>query len=547
MNRLHNKQNKAQAGTFLSGVLILSISTVLVKIVGLACKIPLIAILGAEGMGYFNSAYEIYALLCVISTAGLPVALAMLIAGADARGDGVQVARIYRSASRLFLSLGTAGTLGMWIFAEPIARAIGNVDAKACVVAISPALFCVCVASAVRGYFQGCHRMSPTAISQLIEAFSKLVFGVLFAYVGVQRGHSIPVCAAYSVWGLTLGTAISALYLCVLKAWDDRQHASKKEKLRTRGKSACGLLVRIALPITISAGVLSVTRMVDMTLILHRLGDLGVSLSEANRIYGAYTTLALPVFSLIPALVTPIALSLVPGLSAAIEARAEEGQARMVGDALRLTVLLSIPASFGIAVYAHPILSLLFAGEHEAIDIAAPLLSLLGASVFFSCMITTTNAILQSFRKTEKPIISTVVGSTVKIVGAYLLIGIPKLGVLGAPISTLLCSLTITGMNLFYLHTCLPRADVLAVGKIFVRPLAAALGAVLLSVAVYLPVCEWTNRERLGFLAALFAAVIAYAAFAVLFGAVTREDLLLLPRRRRKQDDIVSEQSEMRS
>ena len=87
----------------------------------------------------------------------------------------------------------------------------------------------------------------------------------------------------------------------------------------------------------------------------------------------------------------------------------------------------------------------------------------------------------------------------------------------------------------------------LAVGKIFVRPLAASLGAVLLSVAVYLPVCEWTNREGLGFLAALFAAVIAYAAFAVLFGAVTREDLSLLPRRRRKQDDTVSEQSEMRS
>lgn len=547
MNRLQNKRNKEKTGTFLSGVLVLSLSTVLVKVVGLACKIPLIAILGAEGMGYFNSAYEIYALLCVISTAGLPVALAMLIAGAMARGDGEQAKRVYRSGARLFFWLGALGTLGMLVFAEPIARAIGNADAEACIVAIAPALLCVCVASAVRGYFQGCHRMGPTAVSQVIEAVGKLVFGVLFAWIGVRRGHSIPICAAYGVWGLTLGTALSALYLMALKAIDNRRHEPIPCRERVRGQRTLKILLRIALPITVSAAVLSVTRMVDMTLILRRLGDVGVSLSEANRIYGAYTTLALPVFSLIPALVTPIALSLVPQLSAAIESRADGGQSRIVSDALRLTVLLAMPSSIGIAVYAQPILSLLFVGESEAIAIAAPLLSLLGASVFFSCMITTTNAILQSFRKTEKPIVSTVVGSTVKIVGAYLLIGIPSLGVFGAPISTFLCNLTITVMNLWYLYTCMPHADALSIGRIFGRPLIASIAAVLLSVAVYLPVRAWTQSDALGFFAALLTAALAYAAFAVLFGAVTKEDLSLLPRRKKEKDDTVSEKSEMRS
>ena len=61
--------------TFMSGVLILSFSTVIVKIIGLAYKIPLMSLLGAEGMGYFNTAYEIFALLCGISTSGLPVAI----------------------------------------------------------------------------------------------------------------------------------------------------------------------------------------------------------------------------------------------------------------------------------------------------------------------------------------------------------------------------------------------------------------------------------------------------------------------------------------
>ena len=68
---------------FFSGGCILSLSAISVKIVGLVYKIPMLRLLGSEGMGYFNSAYELYTLLCVIATAGLPVAMAVMIAGAE--------------------------------------------------------------------------------------------------------------------------------------------------------------------------------------------------------------------------------------------------------------------------------------------------------------------------------------------------------------------------------------------------------------------------------------------------------------------------------
>jgi len=92
--------------TFLSGVMLLSLSTVLVKLIGLIYKIPMLAYLGSEGMGYFNSAYEIYALFCVISTAGLPVALSVLVSDALARGETWRVRRIYRAAMTVFLLIG---------------------------------------------------------------------------------------------------------------------------------------------------------------------------------------------------------------------------------------------------------------------------------------------------------------------------------------------------------------------------------------------------------------------------------------------------------
>ncbi len=108
--------------TFFSGVLLLTVSTVLVKIIGLVYKIPMLSYLGSEGMGYFNSAYEIYALFCVISTAGLPVALSVLISAALATGERGCVRKIWRAALSVFLSVGVLGTGVMLLFARRFAR-----------------------------------------------------------------------------------------------------------------------------------------------------------------------------------------------------------------------------------------------------------------------------------------------------------------------------------------------------------------------------------------------------------------------------------------
>lgn len=537
MIKQNNKQTSEKDGKskFLSGVFILSLSTVIVKVIGLACKIPMIALLGAEGMGYFNSALEINALLCVISTAGLPVALSMLVSSGRERNDGAYIRKIRRTAIVLFLLLGGVGTVVLSCFASAISMGVGNPDAAASVAAIAPSLFFVCFASAQRGYFQGFGYMTPTAVSQLIEALGKLVFGVLFAYLALDSGKALPVAAAYSVFGITLGTAASALYLLLLNAKNKKYRVDdlKPEKNTVVKQKTLLTLLKIAFPITLSSAVLSVTRMIDMSLILRRLGDIGVSISRANEIYGSYTTLALPVFSLVPSLITPIALSLVPQLSAAIEKRSGEGQARVVSDSMRLTVLFAIPSSMGIALYARPILSILFRGQYEAIEIASPLLSILGGSVLFSCVITTTNAILQSYRKTVLPIISMAVGAVVKTVSAYILIGIEDIGVYGAPISTFLCNVCITAMNLYFISGVFKNESLL---KIWGRPFVASLGGILLSLAAYIPLESFFGSETLAFALALPIALMGYFAFAVLARAITKEDLELIPFIKKKSE-----------
>ena len=477
----------------MSGVLVLSISTIVVKIMGLAVKIPMLKILGAEGMGYFNSAVEIYALLCVISTAGLPVALSMLISESRERGDSRAVQRVYKSALSLFIAIGVVGSGVMFIFSKQIAALVGNPKAALCIMAISPAVLLICFCSAIRGYFQGFENMMPTAVSQLIEAMGKLFLGVGFGFVALEAGAELHFAAAMSVLGLTLGILISSIYLSVKKL-TDRYKVTKNSKTSYIKGGAVNTLLKIALPITVSSAILSLCRIIDMALILRRLQSVGVSAMEANRIYGSYTTLAVPVFALVPSLITPISLSLVPRLSSAIERGDGDSQADVTDRSQRLTVLLSMPASMGIALYSKPILSLLFSGQDEAINIASPLLSLLGISVVFSGLITTTNAVLQSYRQTVRPIISMAIGSVVKIVLAYILIGIPEIGVYGAPISTLACNITITVINFAFLGKKLPKSEKnSSMGQMLVRPFFSSLCAIVISYVAYLCMLNVTD------------------------------------------------------
>ncbi len=524
------RENAGRRG-FASGVFILTLSTLSVKIIGLLFKIPMLSILGAEGMGYFNSAYEIYALLCVISTAGLPVALSMLVARARARGDAVAVNQVYKTAYRLFFVLGFAGSCFMLIFARGTAELIGNSEAYLSIAAIAPSLFFVCMSSAARGYCQGFENMLPTAISQLIEAVSKLVLGMIFAMLARGGGYGTPVVCAAAVSGITVGCLLSMLYLvpCVKRAgraegFERAKEAHKKDKILST-------LVRIALPITLSSSILSLTRIIDMTLIMRRL--VGVGESEANIIYGSYTTLALPLYSLIPALIAPIAPALVPQLSSLGELGDKAGEARATAHAMRLTALAALPASLGLSIYSKEILSLLFRGRDTEIALAAPMLSLLGASVLFSCMITTTNAVLQSSGHPSLPIISMSVGVAVKLVLSYWLMGLETVGMSGAPLGSLGCTVCVTLLNLIFIKARTAHSIELA-ASLF-KPLLASLPSIALSLFAHRAV-RLTLGDALSLAIAIFVAAAVYFALLMLLGGLKKEDLEILPFLRKRKN-----------
>lgn len=528
--------------SFLSGVSVLTLSALVVKVIGLLYRIPLLNYLGTEGMGYFNTAYELYALFCILSTAGLPVAMSVLISAHEAEGRHGVARRVYRVALLVFLAIGVVGTLALGGLAHQFSSLLGNDRAAACMRAVAPTVLFICLSSAFRGYFQGHRNMVPTAVSQVMEAAGKLVLGLLFASHARATGKDLPTTAAYAVLGLTVGTALSVLYLALHKYVTDRRSPATLANPADAGTpSTRGILRALAttaIPVTLSAGVISLTKCVDVALILRRLQATGYTAAEANALYGCYSTLAVPVFNVLPSLCTSVAMSAVPALSAALQ-KGEEGQRdvrRIATSSLGMTLMISVPAALGLAVFAGDVLSLLFAGQPAAVAEATPYLACLGLSVPAACLVTVTGAMLQASGHAGRPIVSILAGVAVKIILAYILLGTESVGMMGAPISSVICDTVIVAVNLLHIArvspAMIPRGRT-AVG-LFSLPLLGAsvsVGAVrLLRVGL-----GWQSVTPLHTLGTVTVVVCIYGACALLF--------LLLRGRRKMGEEAGSEKN----
>lgn len=519
---------------FFSGVLLLGSANILVKVIGLLFKIPMSYFLGDEGMGYFNSAYQIYTWLYMLSTAGLPVAVSILISESRAQGNASRVRRIERITLSTFVILGLLCTAIMLFGADPLARLIGSPASRYCIIAIAPTLFFICLSSALRGYFQGFQQMGPPAVSQVLEALGKLLIGVLLAAYATGQGYSLPVVAACAVVGLSVGEAAGFLYLLVA-----RRRYEKKGKLfmlkeapalspldadTLTDRGIFSRLLKIAMPITASASVMSLTGLIDLVLVQRRLQSIGFTVQAATAFYGNYTTLVVPMFNLPPAFIYPITTALVPLLAATIAAGNREGVNRLIGSVMRVAALIALPCSLGMSLFSRSILRLFFPAE--MVEGAAPLLSILALAIFFLSLLTVTNAILQANGMANRPMLAMLAGGAVKLASSYLLIGIPEIGTAGVPLGTLLCYFVAVCVNLYAIIRHLGAH--LPVGRILVRPAAATFLSVGAAYGFYLAL-GGDNGHKLLVLPAIIIAVLVYVAAVFLTRAVTEEDLSLIP------------------
>lgn len=507
--------------SFLSGVAFLFISAISVKLIGLFYKIPLIRLVGIEGMAYFLAAYHVYVLLFTVSNAGLPIAVSILVSRRCASNDEAGAETLFFTALKLFSIIGAVCGFAMYFLSDTVAASIKMPEAALSVRAIAPSLFFVSVASAVRGYFQGKGDMVPTAVSQVIESIGKLVLGLVFAGAALYAKLPLPVISAAAIGGISAGSALSAIYLFAVKA---KKTGAIVGKCRKEQGNLFRLL-RIAAPITISSAVISLTGVVDTALVSSRLQAAGIDSSVANSMYSSYGNLAIPLFSLVPSLISPIAVAVTPMLARAREQREREKEKSLISSALRITALISVPASFGLALFGEQILFLLYPSQTIAVAVAAPLLSVLAPSVLFSCLLTVLNSVLQAYGLEKRLLFSIGAGMILKIAVEYISLSNPKINIFGAPMSTLFCNLLVVCINLYMLMRVLPELKV----TFALKPLSAALPATAAALLTFYLLLNRGADQKLALFAAIFADVAFYGAVSIFNGSIAEEDLGLLP------------------
>ena len=521
-----DSKKRSSRGLFFSGVLVLTIANILVKSVGLISKIALNRIVGSIGAGYYSSAYEIYAFLYVISTAGLPVAISITVARSLALERNDEVNRIFNTAFKVFMTMGLALSGLMILFSSKIADYMGAPETRLCIIGIAPTVFFVCISSCIRGYFQGHRLMGPTAVSQIIEAICKVGIGVGGAVYAKGRGFDDHVVAAYTILGVTFGVFLGMVYLYIkkmrFKARRNEGEILTSDKANG-SKSILSDLLKIAIPVTVSSSVLSLTTVLDTFMIQRRLMDFGMDVTTVRVYYGDYTSLVVSMFNLPTILLYPIANALVPLISACRESKDDKGQTRLMGVSIRLIAIIALPCAIGMSVFSGPILRLLMF-KHSSAERAAPWLSVAALSIIFLGVIAITNAFLNSAGKQRLPIFSMLLGAFVKLSANYLLIG--RFGIIGAPIGTVLCYMLASSFNIYFV---IKNGGVMpSVRGVFVKPFICSVISVGLAAGLYIILTDFL-AEPIVTLLAIFLAVLVYGITVIKTKTVSEEEILLAP------------------
>lgn len=514
--------------TFLHGAALLTLSTVLVKVIGALYKIPLNAIIGEQGYSYFSTAYQIYSVLLLVSTAGLPVAMSRMVSQASSLGNYNQVRRVYSAARVLFLSLGLISSLLMTGFCHQLADFQHQPDSWAAIAALGPCAFLASLLSTQRGFFQGQSNMIPTAISEVIEALCKLLIGVPLAILLLRLSNSLAYAAAGAILGVTIGSLTSALYMSVLQRREYRLMPKTDEKPESYGRVIRQLLA-IAVPITIGSAGLQSLYLVETNLFMGQLLTFNTQ-AQADTVKGVYD-MALTIYNLPCALLAPITISIIPAITAHLTQCNAAGVRTTEESAARVTTLIALPCAVGLFLLGEPVMALIGRYSDAQLPLAGDCLSVLGIGLYFYAVTQLTNAILQAHAHATIPVVHILLAGLAKLVIVYILSGNPNIGVVGVGVGSALCNVCVAVLNLLAIRRLVPQKPAL------VRNLMRSLvPSVIMGVAVY--ACWKGMQYLLGadssrvLLCAvpIFVGVLVYAFAAVRCKAITREDCLLLPK-----------------
>ena len=508
---------------FLKGTMILTISSIIVKVIGSLNWIILSRVLGGEGIGLYQMGFPIYLMAITVSSAGVPVAISIITSEKLANKDYRGAKRVFNVSLRLLLVSGLIFSSALLFGAYFLINQHIIRDARAyySIIALAPAVFFVTFLASFRGYLQGWQIMTPTATSEVVEQLVRVITMLVFADLFMPYG------LAYAAGGASMGAGAGAFCALLVLMWFYRRlkrrlHAEiEAQDDSIPQESASHIikrLLKLALPVSLTSLMLPIGANLDLLIVPQRLEVAGFDVRHATELFGYLTGMAVPLVNLATIFTAAMTISLVPSISESRTLERFDAIRDKIRLAFRVAMIITFPCFMGLFFLAEKVAALIYNAPG-----AAGAIQTMSVGILFLGMHQISTGILQGLGKTAIPVINMILACLVKVGMSWWLTAIPLLGIKGASMATVadFAVAAIINMGFIYKYT----GFTFSLGSLL-KPLLASgvMGAV-----IYLVL---STTEQLGMWCVLFAmvaAVPAYALALLAFGGLTKEDLENIP------------------
>lgn len=516
--------SKKALPTFLTGTLILTASSIVVKVIGSLNWIILSRILGGEGIGLYQMSYPIYILALAVSSAGIPVAISIVTAEKLAKQDYLSAHKAFRTSMSFLFFTGLFFSLCLVFGANFLVQSGLLRDARAyyAIIALAPAVFFVTFLSCFRGYLQGWQTMTPTAVSEIVEQLLRVItmilmakaflsYGLEYAAAGASLGAAVGSVGALLVLVFFYKKMLSGIRTKMLEQESDYEEESKLVIIKR--------LLRLALPVSASSLMLPIVANMDLLVVPVRLEAAGFTVNQATELFGHLTGMAVPLVNLATILTAAMAISLVPTIAKFKALGQQEKIDRNLATAFNVTAFISIPCSVGLFVLAQPVATLVYNAPAATHTIQA-----MSLGIFALGLHQVSTGALQGLGYTRIPMINMVLAALLKILLNYYMTAVPALNIKGAALASVIDIGFAAVLNLYFIRKYVGyQPNLWQVAKISFCSLIMGIAVYFTSISG-LFAAAWLNMV-LG----LLVSVPVYLVSALVFKALDRESLEKVP------------------
>ena len=527
--------------SFLKGTIILIASSIIAKILGALYRVPLIGLIGTNGIGLFQLIFPVYALFLVISSNGLTTAIAKIVSVKLERNENSYIKKFVKSSLLFALIIGAISSTILILLSSLISKVQGYNEAYICYIAIAPSIIFVCLIAVIKGYFQGLQNMIPSSITQIVEQLSKLIFALVLAKILIIKGM------IYGVLGSLIGISISeivslfVLFVYLLKDRQTKNLFSSDSQCDEKRIDMLKLLVKESFPIMLNSMILPLVSAVESVLIVFLLSKASIGKDVALRVYGLEDGMVGSLINMPIVVAVAISTALLPNLTADF---AKNDMIRVKSKcemAIKYVILISLPCMFIYLLEADKIIYFLYANglnstKLDQFLIATNLLKFSSVNIIYLSILNTLTMILQSANKSFVPVRNLLIASLIKLLLNFVFVTSPTFNIYGIVITDILCYSLCSILNIISIRKII---DVnVNVMKTFILPSLS-----LISMFVVMKICEKflgvLLPTRILTIVVISLCFVAYLLSLFLLKVFTKEELGMLPKIRPKKTKMI--------